>query len=314
MELRHLAGFLAVSEELHFGRAASRLCVSQPAVSRLIRQLEAELGVLLLERSTHHVKLTTAGLAFMDEAKAVLAQVEVAARAAREAQEECPPLRIGFTECTEEFLPGALRVLRGQLPPTRLDVRQVDRDDQAQALLEGKLDVAMRRIPIDDAALQTELVFWEPMLVALPARHLLAERERLAMAELAGCRFVLLPRSVYPHAHDRLMALCQGAGFVPEVAQEAPSLTSVAVFVAAGTGISIVPASISGRFNPGDVVYRPLHDPTPTLPVVVTWRRADSSSALERFLHAVRKSSPAAPEQHQVPPSLRPAAMAAETV
>ncbi len=294
MELRHLSGFVAVAEELHFGRAANRLHVSQPAVSRLVRTLEKELGVALLDRSTHHVELTPAGLAFLTEVRAVLDQVEVAGRAARQAAAAVPiPLRIGFTECTEELLPRALRIFRRQLPKVSLDLRQIDRDAQVQSLVEGELDVVMRRIPIEHTTLKTELVMKEPMVVALPARHPLAERPRLSFAALAGARFVLLPRAVYPKAFDRLRILCEHAGFVPEVAEEASSLTSVTVLVAAGVGVAIVPASISARFNLDDIVYRPLENPTPTLPVMVCWRRSDGSPALHRFLDAVRTLRPA---------------------
>lgn len=311
MELRHLSGFVAVSEELHFGRAAERLHVSQPAVSRLVRNLEKELGVALLDRSTHHVELTAAGLAFLTEVRVVLDQVGVASRAARQAAAAVHiPLRIGFTECTEELLPRALRSFRRQLPPVRLDLRQVDRDAQVQSLVEGELDVAMRRIPIEHTTLQTELVMREPMVVALPARHALAERGRLSVAGLAGARFVLLPRTVYPQAHDRLHMLCNHAGFVPEVAEEASSLTSVTVLVAAGVGVSIVPASVSARFNLDDIVYRPLENPTPTLPVVVSWRRSDTSAVLHRFLDAVRTLRPASSEDEHGPQVTVPAAMA----
>lgn len=308
MELRHLSGFVAVSEELHFGRAAKRLHLSQPAVSRLVRTLEKELGVTLLDRSTHHVELTPAGQAFLIEVRVALDQVDAAARAARQAAAAVPaPLRIGFTECTEELLPRALRSFRRQLPPVRLDVRQLDRDAQVQQLVEGEVDVVIRRIPIEHTTLQTELVMREPMMVALPARHTLAQQERLSVGGLAGARFVLLPRALYPQAHDRLLMLCEHAGFVPDVAEEGTSLTSVTVLVAAGVGVSIVPASISARFNLDEIVYRPLEDPTPTLPVVVSWRRSDSSPALHRFLDALRSLRPVSDEQ-QAPQVAIPAA------
>lgn len=297
-------GFVAVSEELHFGRAGVRLHLSQPAVSRLVRSLEKELGVSLLDRSTHHVDLTPAGLAFLTEVRTVLDQVEVASRAAREAAAAVPtPLRIGFTECTEELLPRALRQFRRQLPPVRLDVRQIDRDAQVQPLVEGHLDVAVRRIPIEHPTLETEVILREPMVVALPARHPLAERERLSVADLSTARFVQLPSAIYPQAHDRLLTLCRHAGFVPDVAEEATSLTSATVLVAAGVGVAIVPASVSARFNLDEIAYRPLEQPAPCLPVVVTWRRSDTTPVLHRFLDAMRSLRPACPADDQADPA-----------
>lgn len=286
MELRHLSGFVAVAEELSFGRAASRLHVSQPAVSRLIRQLETDLGVSLFDRSTHHVELTVSGRAFLKEARAVLGQVEVAVSAARHApRAEFSTLRVGHTECTEELVPAVLRRLRQDLPALRLDVRQVDRRSQARALQAEAVDVVMRRSPMEEAGLESEVVGREPMVIALPKDHGLGDADTVSLASLVTAPFVVLPGSP---SHERLVTLCDRLGFRPKVAEEASSLASLSVLVASGVGVAAVPASVSSRFNAGGVVYRRLGAPGATLTVLVGWRRAEQSAAVWGFLRAAR--------------------------
>lgn len=278
-----MSGFVAVAEELSFRGAATRLHLSQPAVSRAVSQLETELGVALLERSTHHVCLTPAGLAFLREARTVLSQVEVAARAARSAPETLT-LRVAHTECTEELLPPVLRGFRRRYPSLGLDVRQVDRVSQPRWLQKRQIDVGMRRAPTTEADLDSEVVSHEPVMLAVPAGHALAEVPRVAVSELEGERFVFLPGSP---THACLVRSCEQAGFVPQVGEEASTLTSLTVLVGAGVGVAFVPASISGRFNSGDVVYRPL-EAAPTLPVAVAWRRDEPGAAVEGFLAVLR--------------------------
>jgi len=223
MELRHLSGFIMVAEELNFGRAADRLHVSQPALSRLVKQLETDLGTELLDRSTHHVELTAAGVAFLEEAQAALSQVELAARAAREAGSEKPaPLRVGHTEWTEELLPPLLRAFRHRLPDAELLVSQADRPWQAARLQNGGLDVVLRRTPPEHNSRDSELVHDEPMVVALPGEHRLAEASEVDVGELATDPFILFPRYLCPCAHDCILRACDRAGFVPAEIMEAP--------------------------------------------------------------------------------------------
>lgn len=287
MELRHLSGFVAVAEELSFGRAAARLNLSQPAVSRAIAQLEAEIGVALLDRSTHHVGISPAGTAFLQEARGVLSQLEVAVHAARQAT-VATTLRIVHTECTEELLPPVLRVFRRRLPSVRLDVRQVDRLSQPRRFHRGEIDVALRRAPLIDTALTSEAVGREPLMVAMPAGHPLAAEAKVTVACLADLRFVVLPNSP---THECLMGMCEEAGFVAQVAEEATTLTSLTVLVGGGVGVGLVPASISARFSSREVAYRPLEGDVPTLPVVVGWRQDDEGTATQEFVHAMRAVS-----------------------
>lgn len=285
MELRHLSGFVAVAEELSFGRAASRLHVSQPAVSRLIRQLETELGVLLLDRSTHHVDVTPAGRAFLREARIALGQVEVAGTAARQAaRAQVTTLHVGHTECSDEVVSAVLRRFRRDLPAVRLDVRQVNARSQPRALLAGALDVVVRRASVDDVGVDTQVVGHEPMALALPKGHPLAAAEALTVASLASSAFVVLPGSP---SHERLAMLCDRLGFQPKVAEEASSLASLGVLVASGIGLAAVPASVARRFG-DSVICRPLEATGALLPVVVAWRRDDVSTAVRGFIRAAR--------------------------
>lgn len=286
MEMRHLAGFMAVAEELSFRRAAARLHVSQPAVSRLIAQLEAELGVDLVDRSTHHVGLTPAGRALLDEARAVLERAEEAARVARQAGEHSPStLRVAHTDCSEELVSTVLRLFRRELPSVRLEVRQEAQGAQARLLRRRELDVVMRRAPVEDAALESEVVAHEALMLAVPAGHPLAGARRVGLADLAPWPFVFLPGSP---THECTLKVCEEAGFAPDCAEQASTLASLVVLVSAGVGVAMVPASMAGRLKEGQVVYQPLKGTTAALSVVVAWRRADLSVPVQSFLDAAR--------------------------
>lgn len=292
--MRHLGGFVTVAEELSFGRAAERLHVSQPALSRMVKQLEAELGTELLGRSTHHVGLTAAGAAFLEEARAALSQLDLAARAAREAGGEKPsPLRSGHTEWTEELLPPVLRSFRRRVPGAELLLSQADRPWQGALLLNGALDVVLSRTPAEDASLESQLVLDERLVVALPREHALADAQEVNLAELVGEVFILFPRYLCPCAHDCIVAACDDAGLATRAALEAPSLSSVAIFVAAGMGVSLVPSSTVGRLDTGDIVYRAVGGRrTPVVPLIAAWRRRDRTPTVRAFLGASEEMGP----------------------
>lgn len=286
VELRHVSGFVAVAEELHFGRAARRLHMSQPAVSRLVRQLETELGVSLLQRSTRRVNLTPAGTAFLQEARRGLASFQAAARRAHQAGSAPPTaLRIGFSECTEEWLPAVLRAISRQEPAAHLEVRDVDRDSQVRLLIQGEIDLAIRRAPVDEAEIETELLFSEPMMVVMPALHRLAAAEKLRLDQLEAWPWVVMPAS---SGHAPLLSAASAGGFFLRAAEEVYSLSSMLVLVSAGAGLALVPRSVAHRFSSEDVVARGLEAPAPTLPVIIAWRRNDARSSVRQFLDAIR--------------------------
>lgn len=288
MELRHVSVFVAVAEELHFGRAGKRLHLSQPAVSRLVRQLEGEVGVALLNRTTRQVSLTPAGTAFLNDARRAVALLDGAkGRACRAASDGPSVLRIGYSECTEEWLPAVLRSMRKEDPAVRLEVRNVDRPAQLRHLIEGEIDAALRRAPVDDPAVETELLMSEPMVIVLPSRHHLVGEKGLRWQDVADAPFVVMPHS---SGHARLQGAASAAGFTPRTAEEVFSLSSMLVLVSAGAGIALVPQSIARRFSSEDVVYCAVGPPVPTLPVMIAWRRSDVSPLVQSFLATVRTS------------------------
>ncbi len=292
MDLRYLEPFVAVAEELHFGRAANRLHMSQPPLSRQIRQLEEELGVQLLVRGRHGVRLTPAGRSFLEEARATLARAEAAARIARRVAEgQVGRLRVGHVDAgSSELLPGVLRALHERAPDVRLVVEENTSEALAEAVEAGELDVAFVRPPVARPNLASEAVDEEEFVVAVPDRHRLAEAETVELAALAEEPFILPPRILNRVFHDCVMDACEEAGFRPNVADEAFPASSVMLLVAAGVGISMVPALTAEHLCQRGVTFRPINDP-PVLGLNLVWRPTEASEIVEAFMALVHKAS-----------------------
>lgn len=291
MELRHLRYFVAVADDLHFGRAAEKLFIAQPALSQQIQQLERELGVRLLTRSSRRVALTVAGTVFLSEARAILARVSSALEAARRADRgELGRLGVGFVaSATYAVLPAVLRRFREDFPDVELLLYELTAAEQAGALRDGTINVGFARPFLDDPALVVEPVARESFVVALPEGHPLAARKSVALTDLAPEPFILFPSSPKPSYADTVYALCESAGFTPQVAQEVREMQTAVSLIAAGIGISLVPASVQNLRRQG-VVYRPLSHPTPPTELVLAYRRDDTSPVLQVFLQTVRNN------------------------
>ncbi|GCE50832.1 LysR family transcriptional regulator [Thermosporothrix hazakensis] len=288
MELRHLRYFVTVAEELHFGRAAERLHIAQPPLSQQIRQLEEELGVSLFTRTKRRVMLTEAGAAFRKEALKALAQVEHAAEVARRtARGEVGQLNIGFVGTASYTLPRLFKRFREQYPDVALTLRELTTSQQVQALCEQQLHLGVLRPPVQEPSLQVEIFHREALIVALPEGHRLAPRAALALSELADEPFVLFPRQQGPGLYDTIINLCQQAGFHPRVAQEAIRMETHVGLVAAGFGVSLVPASLQQLQQDG-VLYKELQEPSPTIALAFAWRRDEAAPALHAFLRLAR--------------------------
>ncbi|WP_395109963.1 LysR family transcriptional regulator [Actinomadura sp. SCN-SB] len=284
MELRHLRYFVAVAEELHFGRAAERLHVVQPALSKQISALEKELGVLLLERTKRRVRLTDAGIAFLADSLDVLARAERAAGRMRAmGRGEGGELVIGFIPpALNSVLPPALRAYREKCPDVRLVVRELTNRAAIDGVLTGKLHIAFARIPFESGDLRHETVYEEPVVAAIPAEHPLASLPEVPLTALKDEPLVMIPRSQEPELHDYYVTLCREAGFDPRV-EHGVTTTLVAVGLAAsGVGIAFVPASTRVMARAG-VVYRPLRDPEPRFRLAAAWR-GDPGPLLDGFL------------------------------
>lgn len=286
MELRQLRYFVTVCEELHFGRAARRLHLSQPPLSRQIRALEEELGVPLLERTPRRVSLTAAGEAYLREARQVLAQVARAAAVARRAgRGDLGELSLGFISSADyNLLPAVLHALRERHPEVRVTLREATTDVQVRELHEERLDAGLVVGPLADPALEVRPLLQEGLVVALPQGHALARGNGpLDVARLASESFILFPRQVGPALYDIIIATCMEAGFDPRVGQEAIQMQTIVSLVSAGLGVALVPASLRALGRQG-VRYRPTLRPTPVTEIALAWRRGNASPALAQFV------------------------------
>lgn len=289
MELRHLRYFVAVAEELHFGRAAARLRIAQPPLSRQIHALEGEIGTELFDRSRRRVELTRAGKVLLEEVRRTFAQIDRAIDLARRAgRGESGALSIGFVSAvTHTSLPVILRAFRRGFGHVELYLREMSPADQVLALREGRIQVGFLRAPIDEPTLAVETILRERLVAALPSSHPLAGRKRLSLSALAREPFVLFPRHLGPGFYDQIISLCRQAGFSPRVIQEAPQMVTIASLVAVGLGVSVMPASVARLWREG-VAFLPLTGRLPAAELVMAWRPDDTSPVLRAFLEVVR--------------------------
>ncbi|MFC7738291.1 LysR substrate-binding domain-containing protein [Roseomonas sp. GCM10028921] len=289
IELRRLQAFVAVAEEGHITRAAERLGMQQPPLSRLLQGLEAQLGCRLLNRRPRSVEPTEAGLTLLEEARVVLARaatVEDAVR--RAARGEAGRLAVGFTSSAalHPFVPATIRHYRETCPGVQMELDEAGTAELVEAVLAGRLDAAFIRSPVGAVAgLRAEPLLEEPMLAALPAGHRLAldGGPPLPLVDLASDPFVLYRRRSGPGLYDAILAACQEAGFTPTVVQEAPRLPATLSLVASGLGVSVVPASIRHATPPG-IAYRALNTQRRLVaPIHLILRKASSTATAARF-------------------------------
>lgn len=289
IELRHLRYFIAVAEELHFGRAADRLQMAQPPLSQQIRQLEIEIGFALFHRTKRTVQLTIAGRLFLRESQRILSQLEQAIEIGKQASRgELGQLVIGFvSSAAYSVLPKILSQFRRQLPAVELALHELTTDQQLQRLRDGRIDIGFVRPPIDDESLSISTILQEPLVVALPQSHPLAQAESVSLRSLTSESFILFPRHLAPGLYDQIIALCQQMEFSPKVVQEAIQMQTIVSLVAAEIGIAIVPISLQNLQRTG-VVYRHLQEPTPKAAIAVVWKQ-DASPTIQRFLEVVQQ-------------------------
>jgi DNA-binding transcriptional LysR family regulator len=290
VELRHLRYFIAVAEELHFGRAADRLHISQPPLSHQIQDLERELGVELLRRNRRRVALTEAGRLFLDEARHVIGDAEHAVEIAQKAARgEVGRLSIGFGTAPESWiLKSVLSVFLVRYPDVRIELHSLYTQEQVEALGRGQIQVAFPLLPIPRRGLVVESIGVQPLVVALPAGHRLAAQNRIALTELRKEPFVLVSRDVGHSFYDLIFSVCSEAGFTPNVAHEASHALTVLGLVAAGLGVSLQPGAV-GSSRPEGVVFRSLTPRAPMVEIGMAYRRDDSSPTLAAFLEVVRE-------------------------
>ena len=290
LELRHLRSFVAVAEEGSFTRAAARLRIAQPPLSRQIQQLEAELGVVLIERGSRPARLTDAGRVLFEQAVQVLdraAGMRVIAR--RMAQARGGRFGIGFVASTfYGHLPAILRDFRAARPGTEITVLELTSLEQIAALKEGRIDVGFGRIPFDDPAIDRLLLRNEALAAALPAGHpALAQPGPLHLEDLLADPLIVYPVSPRPSYADQVLALFRGRGLRPASLLEVRELQTALGLVAAGLGLCLVPAAVQ-RLQRDGVAYRALDEPAAVSPIIMSRRAGDGSAELELILDIIK--------------------------
>lgn len=281
IELRHLRYFIAVAEELHFGRAAQRLHISQPPLSQQIMQLEAETGAQLFNRTNRSVQLTPAGAQFLQDARAILLQVEQATqRAARLHRGEEGELRIGFTSSAAFIgvMSDALYVFRQRWPNVHVQMQEINTRQQLAPLHEGKLDLGvMRNTPLP-ADLHHQLLLREPLCAVVHKAHPLATAGRITLQALAREPFVFFDPQVGTALYSEILDLLQRYQIRPYITQEVGEAMTILGLVATGLGVSILPASFS-HARLANVVWLPLEEPDAQSEMWLVWSGEREMSA-----------------------------------
>jgi DNA-binding transcriptional LysR family regulator len=275
-DLSQLRCFAAVAEELHFGRAAARLNMTQPPLSRQIQVLERVLDVQLLERTSRSVRLTAAGRSFLPEAQRILRLAETATHVTRQvAAGRAGVLKLGFTAASAyDFLPRLVTALRQALPDVTLSLREMVSKDQVEELLAGRIDAALVRPPVTHPDLIAVRALAEPLVVALPAGNPLALRDRLTPGDLGLEPLIAYAPNEARYFHDLVLGLFTEAGIQPRIVQQLTQIHSILALVRSALGIALVPAAAE-RLRFEDVVFRPLALPAPRpVELVLAWRRA----------------------------------------
>ncbi|GAA3972943.1 LysR substrate-binding domain-containing protein [Actinomadura viridis] len=290
MDLRHLRYFVAVAEELHFGRAAARLTMAQPPLSQAIRRLEAELGVELLHRSTRRVELTDAGRGYLARARRILHEVDEAAQEARRvAAGAVGHLAIGCVgSATYSLLPALSRGLRRELPGVDFSFRgEMLVPDQTAALRAGGIDLALLRPPIADLSLTVLPLRRDRLVVAVPADHPLATRRRVGVADMADADLIVHSADRRSVMYDVVLGLFRDAGVEPRIRHEVGETSTLITLVAGGLGMAVVPEPVAVLALEG-VAFRPLA-PAAHVDLAISHRTDRTEPHLARAVAVIRR-------------------------
>jgi len=291
MELRQLRYFVAVAEELHFGRAATRLFISQPALSFDIRKFEDALGVQLFSRTNKTVALTNAGEVLLGEARRLLLQADEAERlTVRSASGLAGRLRIGFVHSMlYRGLPDAVRRFEADYPGVEVVLSEMNTHAQVQAIQRGQIDLGYAHWGHFPPEVESVLVYAEPFVCCLPAAHPLARRRQVALATLATEPFILFPRDAAPHYHDLIIAQCVNAGFSPLIRHEARLWQTILSMIEFGMGIALVPR-VPETVELNRLVFLPLKDASLESRTLALKRSGTAEPVALRFAGYVRTS------------------------
>jgi DNA-binding transcriptional LysR family regulator len=290
LELRQLRYFATLAEELHFGRAAAREHIVQSALSQQLQRLERELGVLLLDRTTHHVELTPAGSALLIEARQILAQVERAALAAQRAASSAPSLRVGVVDASYDSMPQILQEVQQQYPEVEVHQVEAGVPEQFRLLADGRLDVGIGRASLAPPEVASELFRLDPLGVLVPEAHPLAVAPEVPVTRLAAEPLLLAEDQRAPEFNQFVIELCRSVGFVPRLYRgTVESIRAAVDLVAQGRCALCVPASCVVAV-PG-IVWRQLVEPVSRYPWSVLWRAGDPSEHVRALVASARTLS-----------------------
>jgi DNA-binding transcriptional LysR family regulator len=293
IDVRHLQYFLAVADELHFGRAAQRLHIAQPALSRAIRRLEHALDAHLFERDSRHVTLTPAGEAFIPDARAAVDRLAHGIAAARRAAGGSPMLSVGFpSSLANGLIPALVAELARSEPPSRIELRELTVSEQLVALRAGDLDVGFvypsQHVPFELDGLVLEELRTERLFAALSRDHALATATEIPLSRLAEEPWIVLAPSATPYGDRELLALTVPAGFEPRVVQQASSVRACLALAASGLGVTLVPES-AVDLHRDDLAFVALVG-SPAVVLAAVWSDARARLTLDGFLEAAHRA------------------------
>lgn len=290
MELRQTRAFVITADEGHVGRAATRLHVTQPTLSRQIAALERSLGVPLFDRTRRQLSLSPAGEVFLAGARELVRRAdELAAAAQRAHRGELGVLRVGFVQsATFAALPRLLGAFRAAVPSVRVEVQAMTTLRQLEALADDRIDAGLLRPPVNVPDLRLRTLSHDELYVALPGGHPLAARRRVALADLADESFVMYARDSGPAVHDTIVGHCRAAGFSPRIVQEAVDVQTIVALVAANLGVSLL-ITPTPHTDEASVVYRPLKENLPRWEMALAWSVHNHSPVLTKFLEVTQR-------------------------
>jgi DNA-binding transcriptional LysR family regulator len=277
--------FVAVAEELHFGRAARRLNLAQPPLSQQIRKLEEELGAPLFTRTSRKVELTPHGKLFYQEACSILEQTSRAQEKVKASQlGEFGSLSIGFvTSAIYSVMTPTVREFHSLFPKVEIHCRELTSAEQVEALHKGVISIGFLRTPVFDERIHAHVLLRESLVLVLPEDHPAARKSKLSLSDFAEEPFILFPRRQGPSAYDQIIAACQQAGFSPVITQEGNEMQTLLGLVAAGLGVSLVPSSLQNLRRPA-VVYKKLRAFTPQIEISLATRKDESMPVMTSFI------------------------------
>jgi DNA-binding transcriptional LysR family regulator len=285
MDRRRLECFVALAEELHFHRAATRCHMTQPGLSQHLRMLEEYLQVQLVYRNKRRVSLTRSGEVFLEQARKLLRGMDQAVELARRTDKgEIGQLAIGLTATALYIVfPEIMRLFARRLPEVGIIVHEMTTAEQEEALRAGTIQLGIGHPPLDDPSLACQVIATTAFNIVLSERNPLARRKTLTLGDLAGEQFIIFPRKIGPQLYDRILSMCQDAGFSPKVILEASPAQSIIALATANFGIGFIASGFQRLPRPG-AVYRELRGPAPYLSLGVAYHADDTSPAVRVFL------------------------------